>query len=418
MNPRVASSRRAAIQATLLAGLPLPAALRADEHRRGAPAQVGIRGARLGCRVSPSTSAGTSADPSTAPARCPVFWIRSTADLRPARRIRLPARRVGVPGHRPRMVARQHAARGVDRRLARLRSARRPCRRGSHRRPHARAAGLLPNGITELSLQQTMGTAHPSASATWSGNATDASVLAGGLIFGPLACRCRPTRADARQGLPPWTAADRQDRTRHRRQPWNPPGHRARSCTREPPVGPVRSTWSTRRDHDRLKPQTPCRRPLLLGRRRHRPGQRRCDRRGRAGLHRLHRRGRLVGRGGRPRLRARLGRSPRPPPARASGPRRRSRTCARRRRRRRALAGRRRHRRRRGVGVVITAYFLLGGVLFSTLGWRSQTADDHSPRPISADDAAAQSRDALMKRTAGMSLHRRRPDSQPSREGW
>jgi hypothetical protein len=39
--------------------------------------------------------------------------------------------------------------------------------------------------------------------------------------------------------------------------------------------------------------------------------------------------------------------------------------------------------------VVITAYFLLGGVLFSTLGWRSQTANTTAPRPMSADDAAA-----------------------------
>jgi hypothetical protein len=31
-------------------------------------------------------------------------------------------------------------------------------------------------------------------------------------------------------------------------------------------------------------------------------------------------------------------------------------------------------------GMVITAYFLLGGVLFSTLGWRSQAANAHPPR--------------------------------------
>jgi hypothetical protein len=36
-------------------------------------------------------------------------------------------------------------------------------------------------------------------------------------------------------------------------------------------------------------------------------------------------------------------------------------------------------------GVVITAYFLLGGVLFSTLGWRSQTANA-APSPLPARD--------------------------------
>lgn len=54
-----------------------------------------------------------------------------------------------------------------------------------------RAAGLLPNGITGLSLQQTMGTAHPSAAQLWSSWATDAYFAAGGLIFGLLAFRYR-----------------------------------------------------------------------------------------------------------------------------------------------------------------------------------------------------------------------------------
>jgi hypothetical protein len=36
-----------------------------------------------------------------------------------------------------------------------------------------------------------MGTAHPSASATWSSDATDAYFLAGGLVFGVLARRYR-----------------------------------------------------------------------------------------------------------------------------------------------------------------------------------------------------------------------------------
>ena len=64
-----------------------------------------------------------------------------------------------------------------------------------------RAAGLLPNGITGLSLEETMGTAHPSASELWSSYATDAYFAVGGLIFGLLACRYRTrrvTRACAR----------------------------------------------------------------------------------------------------------------------------------------------------------------------------------------------------------------------------
>jgi hypothetical protein len=60
-----------------------------------------------------------------------------------------------------------------------------------------RAAGLLPNGITGLSLEEAMGTAHPSASELWSGRATDAYFAAGGLIFGLLAWRYR-TRPGSR----------------------------------------------------------------------------------------------------------------------------------------------------------------------------------------------------------------------------
>ena len=60
-----------------------------------------------------------------------------------------------------------------------------------------RAAGLLPNGITGLSLERTMGTAHPSGAELWSGYATDAWFFAGGLIFGLLVWRYRtsPLRA-------------------------------------------------------------------------------------------------------------------------------------------------------------------------------------------------------------------------------
>jgi hypothetical protein len=57
-----------------------------------------------------------------------------------------------------------------------------------------RAVGLLPNGITGLSHKQTMGAAYyRSASALWSGNVTDAYFLAGGLIFGLMAWRYRPS---------------------------------------------------------------------------------------------------------------------------------------------------------------------------------------------------------------------------------
>lgn len=59
-----------------------------------------------------------------------------------------------------------------------------------------RAVGLLPNGITGLSREQTMGAEYyRSATAIWSGNVTDAYFLAGGLLFGLLGWRYRPTSA-------------------------------------------------------------------------------------------------------------------------------------------------------------------------------------------------------------------------------
>jgi hypothetical protein len=71
-----------------------------------------------------------------------------------------------------------------------------------------RAVGLLPNGITGLSHKQTMGAAYyRSASALWSGNVTDGYFLAGGLIFGLLGCRYRPSRSEAGQGVPPSTSS-------------------------------------------------------------------------------------------------------------------------------------------------------------------------------------------------------------------
>jgi hypothetical protein len=54
-----------------------------------------------------------------------------------------------------------------------------------------RATGLLPNGLTGLSTEQTTGMAH----LTWSGWAIDAYFLAGGLLFGLLAHRYRVEHA-------------------------------------------------------------------------------------------------------------------------------------------------------------------------------------------------------------------------------
>lgn len=62
-----------------------------------------------------------------------------------------------------------------------------------------RAVGLLPNGITGLSHEQTMGAAYyRSASATWSANVTDGYFLAGGLIFGLLGYRYCLSRSPTR----------------------------------------------------------------------------------------------------------------------------------------------------------------------------------------------------------------------------
>ncbi len=70
-----------------------------------------------------------------------------------------------------------------------------------------RAAGLLPNGITGLSHKQTMGAAYyRSASVLWSNNVIDGYFFAGGLLFGLLGWRYRPSRSQARQGVRPWTS--------------------------------------------------------------------------------------------------------------------------------------------------------------------------------------------------------------------
>ncbi|CAN5516720.1 hypothetical protein BH10ACT11_BH10ACT11_02470 [soil metagenome] len=55
-----------------------------------------------------------------------------------------------------------------------------------------RAVGLLPTGLTGLTLKQTMGAAYyRSASALWSGDLIDAYFLVGGMIFGVLGFRYR-----------------------------------------------------------------------------------------------------------------------------------------------------------------------------------------------------------------------------------
>ena len=71
-----------------------------------------------------------------------------------------------------------------------------------------RAVGLLPNGITGLSHKQTMGAEYyRSASAIWSANITDGYFLAGGIIFGLLGRRYRPSRSEAGHEMPPRTSS-------------------------------------------------------------------------------------------------------------------------------------------------------------------------------------------------------------------
>jgi uncharacterized membrane protein (Fun14 family) len=58
-----------------------------------------------------------------------------------------------------------------------------------------RVTGLLPNGLTGLSREAITGSAHPSADVLWSGRATDAYFLAGGILFGVLAHRFARARS-------------------------------------------------------------------------------------------------------------------------------------------------------------------------------------------------------------------------------
>jgi hypothetical protein len=46
-----------------------------------------------------------------------------------------------------------------------------------------RTTGILPNGLTGLTLEQTLGTASPATSAMWTGRVTDWYFTLGGLLF-------------------------------------------------------------------------------------------------------------------------------------------------------------------------------------------------------------------------------------------
>jgi hypothetical protein len=72
----------------------------------------------------------------------------------------------------------------------------------------SRAAGLLPNGITGLSLTETAGAANASAYVVWSGRAIDAYFLAGGIIFWFLAVHYGAQQAHSRRRTSCGRAAD------------------------------------------------------------------------------------------------------------------------------------------------------------------------------------------------------------------
>ena len=59
-----------------------------------------------------------------------------------------------------------------------------------------RATGLLRNGLTGLTMAQTLGTDHPSWWAVVSSDATDVLFLAGGLVFGLAALSFRRVQTD------------------------------------------------------------------------------------------------------------------------------------------------------------------------------------------------------------------------------
>ena len=59
----------------------------------------------------------------------------------------------------------------------------------------SRATGLLPNGLTGLSIEEATGMANPSASMLWAGRAIDAYFLVRGIIFGVLAVHYHTKRS-------------------------------------------------------------------------------------------------------------------------------------------------------------------------------------------------------------------------------
>jgi hypothetical protein len=58
-----------------------------------------------------------------------------------------------------------------------------------------RMTGILPNGLTGLTYEQTIGQAHPSAYTIWSLNSIDAYFLIGGILFGVAAWTLRSMHA-------------------------------------------------------------------------------------------------------------------------------------------------------------------------------------------------------------------------------
>ena len=58
-----------------------------------------------------------------------------------------------------------------------------------------RATGLLPDGLTGMTMEQVTGSAHPSAWETFAGASTDVLFLTGGVAFGLAAVAYRPRLA-------------------------------------------------------------------------------------------------------------------------------------------------------------------------------------------------------------------------------
>ena len=213
------------------------------------------------------------------------------------------------------------------------RGARRARARRARGRPAPLQAGSQETGLSGLSDQEVLGTAHPSAHTMWSTVGIDVFFAAGAAV--------RPSRSP-RSGLAPVRSTRSFARGEHHRRV----GHAVRG--RSPLLG---SGW-----HDR--------------------NERRAGRHpGSPGLHRLHRRAGHRRGGRRPRRSARLGHAAESPLADRPGACRRRRPARGRGRRRRPLVGagqprRRRCSRRRHHGVLPARRDPL-----STLGWRRVTAE-------------------------------------------